>query len=40
MRDMMLAQALDAVATFLRHDIELAMSRHNGPVGEGSDAGG
>jgi PTH1 family peptidyl-tRNA hydrolase len=40
LRDLMLAQALDAVTTFLRHDIELAMSRHNGPVGEVSDASG
>jgi PTH1 family peptidyl-tRNA hydrolase len=33
-RDIMLGQAADAVQTFLRDGIELAMSRHNGPVAE------
>jgi len=37
-RDLMLVQAADAVETFLRDGIELAMSRHNGPVaGEAAD---
>lgn len=31
-RDLMLVQAAEAVETFLRVGIELAMSRHNGPV--------
>lgn len=30
-RDLMLAQALEAVETFLSHGVELAMSRFNGP---------
>jgi PTH1 family peptidyl-tRNA hydrolase len=38
-RDLMLAHASDAVQTFLRDGIELAMSRHNGPVAGEADTG-